>query len=515
MEEYQNKLREFFSWLYQNPSAADTESRYKGCLIYPVFEILSSLSNNRTDGWVERGELKQLLIEKTANLGFLPDIWRTPFNLRLDHLLAHRFDNNDKIAEILGTFIQTQVDPNTTVKTHYRIKLDDNKADPNLCRTSLANFLNTNPEPISSDQQIGLINARLNYLKNRDGTSTDGTTVTGGTTPPKVKMKKDLNQILYGPPGTGKTYKTINLALEILGSSLSNEDGTKKNREDIKSEFDKKIDEGSISFTTFHQSMSYEDFIEGLKPIKPKNDGDPPIYRVEPGIFFSICEKATKAPNKNFVLIIDEINRGNVSAIFGELITLIEESKRIDEPEALKVTLPYSKEVFGVPNNVFIIGTMNTADRSVEALDAALRRRFSFVEMPPNSDEISKIYNNNWDAFDGVNLKTLLDTINERIEKLLNKDHQIGHSYFLKLDRFDDLRMEFKNKVIPLLQEYFYGDIGKINLVLGNAFISEDDNSQTFVKNHFYDSTGLEDRRIYKFKDILALDSDDFKSIYE
>lgn len=409
-----------------------------------------------------------------------------------------------------------------------------------------------------------------------------------------------LNQILYGPPGTGKTYNTINKALEII-----NEDKVKQldfnDRKAVKDLFDKKLKEGQIMFTTFHQSMSYEDFIEGIKPeIEEDEEGRKSvIYEVKKGIFKQIAEEARKiryqseelsqqytfddawddlvseayeylekeeslilniqtvgmglkvvdisekgnlkvqpksskeakiytvsfsrakklqeafpdlsviknidkefraviggsnstaywavlnyinnrinsqttttqleiplAP-KPYVLIIDEINRGNVSQIFGELITLIEEDKRLGKNEALEVILPYSKEKFGVPSNLHIIGTMNTADRSVEALDTALRRRFSFVEMMPEYEALNKI------QFDDFHLGELLKTINSRIEALLDRDHTIGHSYFINIKPNDTeaLKEAFTNKIIPLLQEYFYHDYEKIALILGEGFV--------------------------------------------
>jgi 5-methylcytosine-specific restriction protein B len=168
----------------------------------------------------------------------------------------------------------------------------------------------------------------------------------------------------------------------------------------------------------------------------------------------------------NYVLIIDEINRGNVSQIFGELITLIEPDKRAGMPEALEVTLPYSKDKFSVPANLYIIGTMNTADRSVEALDTALRRRFSFREMAPEYDLLKG------SDYKGISLKSLLEKINLRIEGLLDKDHAIGHSYFLKVSKKEcTLKTVFFNEIIPLLQEYFYGNFGRIELVLGSGFV--------------------------------------------
>ena len=168
------------------------------------------------------------------------------------------------------------------------------------------------------------------------------------------------------------------------------------------------------------------------------------------------------------MLIIDEINRGNIAGIFGELITLIEPDKRAFQVEVAQVMLPYSKKLFAVPPNLHIIGTMNTADRSVEALDTALRRRFSFVEMPCRPDRIEQP-----DGLD-VDLRAMLIAINGRIERLLDRDHHIGHSYFMGVRSELDLRLVFKNKVLPLLQEYFYGDPRKLGAVLGEPWVTLD-----------------------------------------
>lgn len=485
------------------------------------------------------------------------------------------------------------------------------------------------------------------------------------------EMNIPLNQILYGPPGTGKTYHTIAKALAIVAPDFD----LGKEREVVKQEFNKYVENGQIVFTTFHQSMTYEDFVEGIKPEIEDNietGQRTVVYDINDGIFKSIVKDAklihqvsdinvdwnninyykmslggkqnplehdycimnnvggiswggehdlseltslvkweeyrdrfkelypdlvsessynvlatftlnkmkegdiviaTKGnhiidaigivkggytydnnnetslrhfrsiewiikdlnanPEKffdkkisqqsiyefynanvkkdvfknllnvkndntplSYVLIIDEINRGNVSAIFGELITLIEESKRLGKEEELQVTLPYSKDKFGVPANLYLIGTMNTADRSVEALDTALRRRFTFEEMMPNY-EVIKSENSL-----GIDLREVLETINARIEVLLDRDHLIGHSYFLGVDSIDILMARFKNNILPLLQEYFYGDYGKIGLVLGEGFVTKIEEMKVRFASFDYDSDMFQNKVTYVLKSI-------------
>lgn len=223
-------------------------------------------------------------------------------------------------------------------------------------------------------------------------------------------------------------------------------------------------------FTTFHQSFAYEDFIEGIKPVLDSGSNEKTTldYEIKDGVFKALCLRAQSDPENRYAIFIDEINRGNVSAIFGELITLIEPDKRLGAVNEIKVRLPYSKTDFGVPRNVDIFGTMNTADRSVEALDTALRRRFSFKEIMPDPSLLAGI------EFNSFNLEEVLSTINERIQFLLDRDHTVGHSYFMNLESGDTEGLEavFKNKVIPLLQEYFYHDYEKIALILGPGFVS-------------------------------------------
>ncbi len=183
-----------------------------------------------------------------------------------------------------------------------------------------------------------------------------------------------------------------------------------------------------------------------------------------PGIFREIATKAQDDPDNPYVLIIDEINRGNISRIFGELITLVEPSKRAGNAEGITVRLPYSKEDFSVPNNLHIIGTMNTADRSLALMDTALRRRFDFVEVPPDPSLIEKMVGE-------VNLKEMLTAINQRIEALYDRDHTIGHAFFMGVESISDLARVFRQNILPLLEEYFFEDWEKISLVLGKSGI--------------------------------------------
>jgi len=238
-------------------------------------------------------------------------------------------------------------------------------------------------------------------------------------------------------------------------------------------------------FVTFHQSFSYEDFIEGIKPIflEEGQEAKDLGYKVENGVFKNMCIKAQNDPNNQYAIFIDEINRGNVSAIFGELITLIETDKRKGAENEMNIKLPYSKKEFSVPFNLDIYGTMNTADRSVEALDTALRRRFKFKEMMPNYEVIKN------KELGGVQLSEVLKTINERIELLVDRDHTIGHSYFININSTEELASAFNDRVVPLLQEYFYGDYGKIGLVLGKGFVKTNKNSNIKFAQFNYDNS--------------------------
>lgn len=292
------------------------------------------------------------------------------------------------------------------------------------------------------------------------------------------------NQILYGPPGTGKTYNSVIYAVAICDADKYIEkektpfdvlkDKLKRNEikyKDVLERYTELQTQGRIEFITFHQSYGYEEFIQGIKP--SVNNNGQVVYNVENGIFKSFCDNA-KDDENNYVFIIDEINRGNVSKIFGELITLIEESKRIGKDEEKYVKLPYKGEEFGVPDNVYILGTMNTADRSLVQLDAALRRRFRFIEMMPNYEALKgKTIKD--EKGNEIVLADLLKEINKQIRDKIDREHQIGHSYFMHVEEIGDLKEVFQYEIIPLLQEYFYEDYDNIKAVLdGQNFMNKD-----------------------------------------
>ena len=216
-----------------------------------------------------------------------------------------------------------------------------------------------------------------------------------------------------------------------------------------------------------------------------------------------------KSEHEKYVLIIDEINRGNISRIFGELITLIEKTKRLGESEATTATLPYSGESFGVPNNLYIIGTMNTADRSIALLDTALRRRFRFEEMMPNYELLKNI------NVEGINIAELLRTMNERIEALHDRDHQIGHSYFIDLEKTQNIKILkdiFRYEILPLLQEYFYDDWAKIDVILNkNSFLKSKEPSEKIKNQDFIDP----DKKLWFINENAFDDIQNYRKIYE
>lgn len=407
-----------------------------------------------------------------------------------------------------------------------------------------------------------------------------------------------LNTIFYGPPGTGKTYNTINEALKIIDPNFLA--ANQKNRKALKNKFDELRAEKKIVMTTFHQSFSYEDFVEG---IRAEIVDEKLVYSVKDGILKEIAESASKQKNSNFdqvyqklceevsesglslktlvykktfdlevsnrenliaiprtktktrmtitkenlkefilgqkvvdwkpytrtikeylekehkltvnsdnsnyVLIIDEINRGNVSNIFGELITLIEASKRKGSADGddLSITLPYSKKEFGVPANLYIIGTMNTADRSLTQIDTALRRRFHFREMMPNPELLTK-------SVQGVDLPRLLDRLNQRIEALYDREHTLGHAFFINLtpeSNISELKDVFENKIFPLLQEYFFDDWKKIQLILGKHLIKTKKADPMLFSEKVEELEGI---KSYSFNNDALSNPETYKLIY-
>lgn len=285
-----------------------------------------------------------------------------------------------------------------------------------------------------------------------------GATQPGGSSlhvAPSTRAKPPLNLILYGPPGTGKTYRLKN-------------DYLTRYRDDTEDRFE---------FVTFHQSYAYEDFVEGIRPVAVSGNI---TYEVRPGVLRRLCDRARRAPDERFALIIDEINRGNVAKIFGELITLVEVDKRIRTDASgnrlascsgLEVTLPYSGHRFGVPANVDVIGTMNTADRSIALLDSALRRRFQFEELTPKPELLESIDDGEGNA---VDLPQLLQAMNARLSRLLHRDQTLGHSYLYHVRSFQDLRRVFAREILPFLQEAFYDDWRQIRYVLADQAVEEE-----------------------------------------
>jgi hypothetical protein len=298
-------------------------------------------------------------------------------------------------------------------------------------------------------------------------------------------------------------------------------------------------------FVTFHQSYSYEDFVEGIKPEMGEAEGEGESaqvrYTIEPGIFMRMVRRAMADPTHSYALFIDEINRANISNVFGELITLLEPDKRMkfstttsEWEGGVRSKLPYTHSArplespFGVPDNLYVVGTMNTADRSIALLDLALRRRFTFDEIMPDPGLLATLPGPVVTE-EGVEIQLdkLLDAINQRIEYLYDRDHAIGHSYLMNVKTFEDLERAFQQKILPLLQEYFYGDWHKIQLVLCDLTGGEDVDYRPKAHPHAIvshvvqrpkrlfgvEDEAYQDRRSYVISEELSAES--FLKIYQ
>lgn len=224
---------------------------------------------------------------------------------------------------------------------------------------------------------------------------------------------------------------------------------------------------GYITWLTFHPSYSYEDFVEGFRPLETTSDL---VLKLADGVFKRICREALAHPKQKYLVIIDEINRANLAKVLGELITLLERDKR-----GMQITLPQSKEPFTIPPNIYLLGTMNTADRSIKLLDVALRRRFSFIELMPDSELLAGT------VINGLQLDVLLDTLNSKIAKSEGREKQIGHALFMSdgkpISEPEELADRFRQDVLPLLQEYCYDDYSQLEKYLSSRFVNAEENS--------------------------------------
>jgi len=328
------------------------------------------------------------------------------------------------------------------------------------------------------------------------------------------------------------TYDNPRIFVSYNGSWYVDIDLFKSLESNIYNEYILNSSNKRYEFVTFHQSFVYEDFIEGIKPklnstSNSTSSSNSIEYEIQDGIFKKICKLAKDYAPQRCAIFIDEINRGNVSEIFGELLSLIEPDKREGQPLELKVTLPYSKEPFGIPSNLDIYGTMNSADKSISNIDIALRRRFEFIPVKSNPDLLLSIYSNTTidpENIDGINIIELLRTINSRIELLLDSNYNIGHAYFANLSNFDDIKSVIVYKVIPLLEEYFYNDPEKVQLVLNDLdengildvnalYVHQEIDASSLLR--YFGDYDIDNKKIYSIKNIDDISKESILKIYE
>ena len=382
------------------------------------------------------------------------DDWRQDFLYEMqvgDLVLAGTEQTNQfRVGEIMST---AQYDPERPTGKHWRtIQWRDQTIDS----SELAELEEDPVDALDDEALPEAVSALLFPAK-------------GPTAPDKLMQNKPTNLILFGPPGTGKTYVTAQHAVSICQGRPLAQLAAEDYRDRLMADYRKLCAAGNIAFVTFHQTYDYTDFVEGLRPQVTTDKRM--TYELVPGVLRRLAALATseQRQGEQFVIIIDEINRGNVSKILGELITLIESDKRLKAKNALEVTLPISGDTFGLPLNLHLIGTMNTADRSIALIDTALRRRFDFIAMDPKPEVLdSPTY------VGDVQPSDFLRALNAKLAGVFrDREHAIGHAWFMpggeKPSTQEQVLKAFKEKVVPTLTEWLWDDPEKLSEILGDV----------------------------------------------